>query len=122
VEQIEPLKGGSEVGRDGQVLIQGWAATPEGSPPIDRIEVKVEGQIVGNPTIECIPREDLAQRFGRDARHSGWQVTADLRDIEEVTGPVDIAVEAVDSDGDSHSLPVDSETELRLAPSTPTSV
>jgi hypothetical protein len=117
VEQIGPREGGSEIERDGQVRIQGWAATPEGSPPIDRIEVKVEGQAIINPVIDCIPRKDLAERFGEDARHSGWQVTADLRNIEEVTGPVvDIAVEAVDREGGRHSLPADSEAALRLAP------
>ena len=116
VEQIEPLDGGSEVEHDGQVRIQGWATTPEGSPPIDRIEVRVEGQPVINPTIQCIPREDLAERFGQGAWHSGWQVTADLRDVEEVRDPVDVAVEAVDRDGGRHPLPIDSEAELPLAP------
>jgi len=117
VDVLQPLPEGSGVERDGQVRIGGWAATPAGSPPVERVEVQVERQAVG-PVIECMPREDLAEAFGEDARYGGWEVTADLRDIE-VTGPtVDVSAEVIDRDGGRHPLPQSSPTiaELRLAP------
>ncbi len=116
VEVVDTATGGSEVKRDGQVLIQGWAATPAGSPPTGRIEVKVEGQQVVAPVIQCIPREEIAENYGQSARHSGWQVTADLRDLEVEDPIVNVDVEAVDRDGGRHSLQKDPGLELRLAP------
>lgn len=102
---VNPATESSEVERDGQMLIQGWAATPAGSQPTDRIEVTVEGQQVVAPVIQCIPREDIAEGYGQSARHSGWQVTVDLRDVE-VEGPtVDVYVEAVDRNRERHALP-----------------
>jgi hypothetical protein len=104
VDEIRPLTEGSGVERDGQVRIGGWAATPEGSPPVESVEVRVEGQAVG-PVRECMAREDLVEAFGEDARYGGWEVTANLSGIE-VTGPtVDVSAEAIDRDGDRHPLP-----------------
>ncbi len=118
VDVIKPLTGGSEVEPNGQIDIGGWAATPAGSSPIERVEVNVEGQTV-EPVSECMPREDLAQYLGEDARYSKWQVTVDLRNIEKVSGPtVDVYAEAIDRNGGRHPLPKASQakSELLLAP------
>jgi hypothetical protein len=115
-EVVNPATEGSEVEPDGQVRIQGRMATPAGSSPTDRIEVKVEGQQTIAPVIQCIPSEEVAEDSGQSARHSEWQVTVDLRDLE-VEGPiVDVDVEAVDRDGGRHTLQKDPGLELRLAP------
>ncbi len=102
--------------RDGQVYIEGWAATPSGSPPIERVEVNVEGQTV-EPVSECMSCEDLAEGLGEDGRYGMWEVTADMSEIE-VSGPtVDVSAEAVDRDGSPHPLPSsNTELELPLAP------
>lgn len=90
-----------------EIRIVGWAATPVGSPPIEDIRVEINGQSV-RPVIQCIPRDDLAARFGQDARNSGWQASIDPRDVES-SGSIeldDISVEVIDRNGNRHSLPV----------------
>jgi hypothetical protein len=104
----------TRVERSGQLRISGWAATPEGDPALDRVEVKVEGQNV-EPVIQCIPREDLADQFGKEARDSGWEVLVDLRDIR-VSGPINVEAEAIDSSGGHHLLPKGSGFELQTKP------
>jgi hypothetical protein len=116
VDLIQPLTEGSEVKADSRVRIGGWAATPDGSPSVEKVEVRVEGEAVG-PVRECMAREDLVKTFGKDARYGGWEVTADLSDIE-VTGPtVDVSAVAIDRNGGRHPLPRTSqaESELRVA-------
>jgi hypothetical protein len=116
VDLIQPLTDDSEVKTDGRVLIGGWAATPDGSPSVEKVEVRVEGEAVG-PVRECMAREDLVKAFGEDARYGGWEVTVDLSDIE-VTGPtVDVSAVAIDRNGDRHPLPRtnQAESELRVA-------
>ncbi len=106
--------GTSTVRRDGQVKVIGWAATPAGSPPLDKVEVKIDGQAV-TPVIWGVPREDVADHFGQSARYSGWEVTIDLRDFE-VSGPVNIEADAVDVDGGRHPLPKNPNLSLRVEP------
>ena len=108
------LTGGVAVARDGELRIGGWAATPTASPPLDRVEVRVEGRPVG-PVTQCIPRKDVAEHFGRKARNSGWEVLVDLGDVG-VSGRIDIEAEAVDRDGSRNPLPVPTNMELRVQP------
>ena len=101
--------------RDGQVEIEGWAATPAGSPPVQRVEVRVEGQDVG-PVSECMAREDLAQNLGEEARYGSWQVTVDLSNIEVSGSTVDVSADAIDRDGTRHPLAqLDPNLELGVA-------
>ena len=99
----DPRTNANTTPHSGQFRIGGWAVTPQGAPPVKRVEVHVNNQLV-YPVIQCIPRADVAALYGESARYSGWEVTVDARGITQ-TGPIDVVAEVVDAAGNRSRIP-----------------
>src|SRR4029078_7257177 len=58
----------------GTVLtVKGWAADLEDGAPVTKVEVRIDGIVVGNATLG-FARNDVATYYGRPAwTNSGWQ-------------------------------------------------
>lgn len=100
--------------QSGEFRIGGWAVTPQGAPPVKRIEVHINNQLV-YPVIQCIPRADVAALYGESARYSGWEVTVDARSITR-TGPIDVVAEVVDAAGNRARIPTVSGFQFGIMP------
>ncbi len=100
-----PFTAARQVKPDGLLRIIGWAATPAGMAPLSTVEVRVNDYRV--PTVQqCLPRDDLAARFGPEARYGSYEVMVDLLEIPSIaTGPLAIAVDVIDRDGQHHPQP-----------------
>lgn len=98
----------------GEFRIGGWAVTPQGAPPMARVEVQVNNQLV-YPVIQCIPRADVAALYGESARYSGWEVTVDARSITR-TGTIDVVAEVIDAAGNRARIPTVSGFQFGIMP------
>lgn len=99
----DPRTNANTTPHSGEFRIGGWAVAPQGAPPVKRVEVHVNNQLV-YPVIQCIPRPDVAALYGESARYSGWEVTVDARGITQ-TGPIDVVAEVIDAAGNRTRIP-----------------
>lgn len=66
-------EGGTTIIENGLMIVAGWAADPQATAPVKRVEVFIDGSKIGNAQLEGL-RQDIVDRYPErpDFLPSGW--------------------------------------------------
>ena len=85
-----------------KLFVVGWAADPEDGAPVTKVQVLIDGSVVGNATLGDV-RTDVATAFGNAAyTNSGWHFTYNIGSL--AVGTHAVTAVAYDSVGGNKQI------------------
>jgi hypothetical protein len=92
---VNPVNRSTSIGRGGNLQLVGWAVDYQQSAPVSRVELRIDGNAVGNATTG-LARPDVASAYGRsDFTNSGWTITYNIGNLS--LGPHNATIVAYDN-------------------------
>ena len=94
---LNQADGTTTIPQSGTMYVSGWAVDQEDKAPITKVEIRIDGSVVGNATLG-IARADIATLFGSSAyTNAGWTFSYNIGSL--ATGGHTISAVAYDSLG-----------------------
>ena len=101
-QAVNQANGTSTIPQSGTLYVNGWAADQEDKAPVAKVQVKIDGTVVGNATLGQA-RPDVASALGSSAyTNSGWTFSYNIGSM--APGTHTVTVVATDSNGASTTL------------------
>jgi hypothetical protein len=103
-EAKDAADGDATIAQNGNLLVRGWAVDNEDGAPVTRVEIRIDGNAVGDAVLGSA-RPDIANAYGRqDFLNSGWTLTVNIGSLS--LGQHTVTAVAFDSANASTSLGV----------------